>query len=107
MTNEELRALVKKSILLSDETRKEILENLETLDAEQRQQLEDLLVDAEKKQDELLLAAFEANPNLLVEIKADIHKATMEDLKERENASNAEEAKTLEELENEINNLFD
>ena len=107
MTNNELRTLVNKSILLSGETREEILENLETLDEEQKSKLEELLVAAQKKQDELFLAAFKANPDLLVQIKQDLQKATIASIKEREAASTAEEAQTIDDLEDEINNLFD
>ena len=107
MTNNELRTLVNKSILLSGETREEILENLETLDEEQKSKLEELLVAAQKKQDELFLAAFKANPDLLKQIKEDLHKATLASIKEREDSSREEEAKTLDDLENEINTLFE
>ncbi len=106
MTNPELIALVNRSILLEEDTRTEILEDIETLDEEQRAQLEELLVSAQQQQDELLLAALKENPNLLSQVKADIQNTALEEIKEKEKTSVHEELKILKNLEDQINNLF-
>ncbi len=107
MTTNELRKLVEKSILLSGETRAEVLEKLETLDENQKSKLEKLLLDAQDKQEEILKQAFTANPDLIKQIKQDFRKAMVASSKEKEAKSAKEEEQTIADLEDQINNLFE
>ncbi len=107
MTNQELRNLVAKSILLSPETRSLIEEKLETLSEDQKSQLESMLVSAQEKQDQFMKQAFEADPELLKKIQDHLHKAILASIKEKEEVSRGEEAKTLSDLEEELDNLFE
>ncbi len=107
MTNQELRDLVKKSLLLSDETRETILSQLETLDEDQKNDLESLLLDAQEKQNELLVETLQANPELLTQIKKRLRDASFARIKEQENSTKKEEEQTLSDLEDELNNLFE
>jgi hypothetical protein len=105
MDTKSLLALADECILLSSETRIKITESVDRLSPEGLDALSNALLRAKEKQEELLKSVFEAHPEFLQTVKQHLQKAVTDSLKEREQESIAQEADTLTDLENEINQL--
>lgn len=100
---------VQESFLLRPEVKDEILEKLQTgtLSENQKKDLQEALSDNEKKEDKLLGAAFENNPNLntqiqnavsdeLFGVKKEVSKEKLANLKEEEAQQEASQAQAAE-----------
>ncbi len=94
-----IKELLSTSFLVAEETKKEILERLPVFSEAVLVRLEDLLMEAEKKQYNFLEAAVHSNPHLANELEEIYRKGKKEERTEEEKKAIAKEKVILDQLE--------
>ena len=103
---DQIKQMLSENFIISDENKEKLLSSLEDLEGEKLEKMFGLVQKADEKQDEMMQSSFEKNPALFAKVKQIVQHELMAEMKEVEDASREEEKHILDELEDEILNIF-